>query len=144
MKLLIGVELLSQGVPFIHSGMEICSTKKGISNSYKSGDEVNGFRWDRIQEYKDVLDYTKKMIAFRSKRDYLWEYNDVYFDIYDNNLVQYDIYDLRILINPHKEDIFFNFHEDFELVFDHDGNNGGTLSKGNIQGLSVYVFERKN
>lgn len=57
--------LLSQGVPFIHGGQEFLRTKDGDHNSYKSGDKVNQYDWNRIDREKDSLDYFKGLIELR-------------------------------------------------------------------------------
>jgi pullulanase len=64
-KLALSIVLMSQGIPFIHAGQEYCRTKNGDENSYKSGDKINGLNWDRINEYQDVYNWTKDLIALR-------------------------------------------------------------------------------
>mgnify|MGYP002508705742 CR=1 FL=1 len=43
------------------------------SNSYNSGDEVNGIRWSNLEqeEYRQVVDYYKGLIAFRKEHGVL-------------------------------------------------------------------------
>lgn len=66
MVMLAGALLLtSQGVPFIHSGMEFCRSKGGNGNSYKSPDSVNQIDWSRKTEYREVFEYYKKLIKLR-------------------------------------------------------------------------------
>ena len=57
--------LLSQGIPFIHSGQEAFRTKKGIENTYNSPDSINRLDWERIIEHKVDTDFIKHLIAFR-------------------------------------------------------------------------------
>lgn len=64
-KLAGALILTSQGVPFLHSGMEFCRTKGGNGNSYKSPDSVNQIDWDRKTEYHDVFQYYQKLIQLR-------------------------------------------------------------------------------
>ena len=64
-KLAAAVILTSQGVPFIHAGMEFCRTKNGVSNSYKSPDSINQLDWSRKATHFDVFDYVKKLIQLR-------------------------------------------------------------------------------
>ncbi len=66
-KLLIGCVLLSQGIAFIHSGQEYCRSKKGISNSYNSPDSINKLKPKDKEIYKEVVDFTKKIIEIRKK-----------------------------------------------------------------------------
>ena len=64
-KLAGALILTSQGVPFLHAGVEFCRTKGGNGNSYKSLDSVNQIDWDRKVEYYDVFGYYKKLIQLR-------------------------------------------------------------------------------
>ena len=64
-KLAGALVLTSQGVPFLHSGVEFCRTKGGNGNSYKSPDSVNQIDWDRKTEFSDVFEYYKKLILLR-------------------------------------------------------------------------------
>jgi len=64
-KLAGALILTSQGVPFLHAGVEFCRTKGGNGNSYKSPDSVNQIDWNRKEEYSDVFEYYKKLIQLR-------------------------------------------------------------------------------
>lgn len=57
--------LLSQGIPFLHSGQEFFRTKKGIGNSYCSPNEINQLDWDRKIAFQNDVEYIKGMIAIR-------------------------------------------------------------------------------
>lgn len=57
--------ILSQGIPFLHSGQEFFRTKKGVGNSYQSPNEINQLDWDRKNEYDHHVEYVKGMIAIR-------------------------------------------------------------------------------
>jgi len=64
-KLAGALILTSQGVPFLHAGVEFCRTKHGDGNSYKSPDSVNQIDWDKKELYYDVFQYFKKLIQLR-------------------------------------------------------------------------------
>ena len=64
-KLAGAIVLLSQGIPFLHAGVEFCRTKGGNGNSYKSPDNVNQIDWDRKAEFIDVFEYFRKIIELR-------------------------------------------------------------------------------
>jgi pullulanase len=64
-KLAGALVLTSQGIPFLHSGVEFCRTKDGNPNSYKSPDSVNQIDWNRKKEYHDVFEYYQKLIQMR-------------------------------------------------------------------------------
>lgn len=64
-RLATSIVLLSQGIPFLHSGQEFFRTKYGVGNSYKSPDSINELNWSQKSQFeKDVL-YIKGLIAIR-------------------------------------------------------------------------------
>jgi len=65
MKLAAALVLTSQGVPFLHSGIEFCRSKNGNGNSYKSPDAINQIDWLRKSEYHDVFEYFRQLISLR-------------------------------------------------------------------------------
>lgn len=71
-RLSAAIVLTSQGIPFIHSGEEICRSKVNPNsstgydeNSYKSSDAVNSLKWAEKTSHRDMFDYYKGLIAFR-------------------------------------------------------------------------------
>jgi pullulanase len=64
-KLAIAILLTSQGVPFLHAGVEMHRTKGGHHDSYRSSDEVNQIDWSRKAVYPELFDFTKKCIELR-------------------------------------------------------------------------------
>ncbi len=65
MKLSGALVITSQGIPFLHAGVEFCRTKGGHGNSYKSPDSVNQIDWKRKEEFADVFSYYKNLIELR-------------------------------------------------------------------------------
>lgn len=59
--------LLSQGIPFLHSGQEFFRTKYGNGNSYRSPDPINQLDWDRKWKYRENVAYIKGIIEIRKK-----------------------------------------------------------------------------
>jgi pullulanase len=57
--------LTSQGVPFLHAGMELLRTKNGEENSFDKPDEVNRMDWDRKSRYTSTFDLYKSLIRLR-------------------------------------------------------------------------------
>ena len=64
-KLAIATILTSQGIPFIHAGMEFLRTKNGEENSFNKPDEINEIDWARKVKYLSVFNFYKNMIALR-------------------------------------------------------------------------------
>lgn len=57
--------ITSQGIPFLHAGIEMGRTKQGEHNSYKSSDLINKIDWNRKNEYAETFEYFKKLIELR-------------------------------------------------------------------------------
>jgi len=57
--------LTSQGIPFIHAGMEFLRSKGGDGNSYQSPDSVNSIDWSLKSTNKAVFDYYQGLIQLR-------------------------------------------------------------------------------
>jgi pullulanase len=64
-RLATSIVLLSQGIPFLHSGQEFFRTKKGDGNSYRSPDETNQLDWERKILYKENVKYIKGVLQIR-------------------------------------------------------------------------------
>jgi pullulanase len=59
------IVLTSQGVPFLHAGVEMMRTKGGEHNSYNLPDVVNQFVWERKKDKESVHNYYKSLIELR-------------------------------------------------------------------------------
>ncbi len=64
-KLANAIVLTSQNVPFLHAGVELMRTKKGIENSYNQPDSVNQINWNWKTENEEIFTYYKSLIALR-------------------------------------------------------------------------------
>ncbi|MFV0345076.1 MAG: type I pullulanase [Bacteroidales bacterium] len=64
-KLAFATVILSQGVPFIHAGMEMLRSKQGVENSYRSPDEINKIDWSKKDVFPDITEYFKNMIRLK-------------------------------------------------------------------------------
>ncbi|QZE14214.1 type I pullulanase [Halosquirtibacter laminarini] len=67
-KLALAITLFSQGIPFLHSGVELLRSKEGIQNSYKSPDFINQIKWsDKKGEIKNLSSYLRNLIKIRKE-----------------------------------------------------------------------------
>ncbi|NCC71848.1 MAG: type I pullulanase [Sphingobacteriia bacterium] len=64
-KLANTIVMTSQGIPFLHAGVDFLRSKNGVENSYQSPDSVNQIDWNRKQMYRSVFDYYRDLIALR-------------------------------------------------------------------------------
>ena len=59
--------MTSQGIAFIHAGVEMLRTKKGHHNSYNLPDSINQIDWNWKVANARVVDYYKNLIALRKQ-----------------------------------------------------------------------------
>ncbi len=59
------IVLTSQGIPFLHNGVEMLRSKKGVENSFESSDSINQIDWNWKYIYKDVVEFHKNLIQLR-------------------------------------------------------------------------------
>lgn len=64
-KLANTMVLTSQGVPFLHGGVELLRSKNGDHNSFESPDAINSIKWEQKDKYPEVYQYYRSMIALR-------------------------------------------------------------------------------
>ncbi|MCX7713323.1 MAG: glycogen debranching protein GlgX [Chthoniobacterales bacterium] len=61
----IALLMMSQGIPMIYMGDECGRTQRGNNNAYCHDAEWNWFDWSLCEIEREMLEFTKKMIAFR-------------------------------------------------------------------------------
>lgn len=64
-KLANTIVLTSQGIPFLHAGVEMKRTKGGEHNSYNKPDSVNQIDWDWKYRNRELFEYYKELVALR-------------------------------------------------------------------------------
>lgn len=64
-ELATSIILLSQGIPFIHSGQEFLRTKQGVRDSYNKPDSINQIDWLRRDKYAHSVKLVKDLIQLR-------------------------------------------------------------------------------
>lgn len=63
----IVLNLLSKSTPLITAGDEFCNSQKGNNNPYCIDSNVTWLNWGNIDKYKEIYDFTQKLIGFRKK-----------------------------------------------------------------------------
>ncbi|NBK97105.1 MAG: type I pullulanase [Erysipelotrichia bacterium] len=152
-KMLIASVLLAQGIPFLHGGQEFCRTKNGLANTYNAPDSINKINWSLAKQNKDVIVYTKELIALRKEFSCLRQYKaedihkNVSYGAYHDHVLRYNVKDendeLIIFFNPTYTMYPYAVERGFEMIF---YNN--RLKKAeqpefvDIHGLSVVIFKK--
>lgn len=165
-RLATTILLLSQGIPFLHSGQEFFRTKNGEGNSYRSSDKINWLDWERKEEFaKDVqyimglIELRKSNSAFRLRTSQLIRTHLEWLKIHEP-LIGYHLKDIKsfgsyldiiVLINPltGARVIELDLKGDWDLLVNH--HEAGTkpietfknLTKVTINPVSVLVIGRR-
>ncbi|MCF7990403.1 MAG: glycogen debranching protein GlgX [Thiohalocapsa sp.] len=66
-KNFMAILMLSQGVPMLFSGDEVLHSKRGNNNTYCQNNDLSWFDWRLLDDNRDMLDFTRAMIAFRHR-----------------------------------------------------------------------------
>lgn len=135
-KLMIGMLMVAQGVPFLQCGQEFCRTKNGLHNTYRSADQINQIDWLRRCRFADTVDYTKACIQLR-KRNPVFKMKSseeilhhVSFEVHENEILIYklqnieeycDYHEIWVLFNGGLNEYVWEAQERFCLIFDEFG-----------------------
>lgn len=144
-KLAVTIVLTSQGISFLHAGVEFLRTKQGVENSYKSPDEINKIDWSRKSKYKEVNNYIKQLITFRKNHPAfrMLRTEDIvnnlqFLNIQERNLVGYQISNNANGDNWKNIVVIFNSNRTEKKVMIPDGEwtlvlNGQEINEQGIQ-----------
>lgn len=106
------IVLLSIGISFIHSGAEICRTKKFIENSYISNIDINKIDFNTKEKYIECYTFYKNIISFKRKHTF----NKMEYIELDKNILSYKLNDFLILHNSNKK-TNLTLDKEYRLVF---------------------------
>ncbi len=125
------ITILAFGVPFIHAGQEFGTTKKGITNSYCSPDEINGIDYSLANKRKKMIKYLsdaiklKKSLKFLSMDDKKSLIEHVSFENLSCGglmvIYRFDNEEYYLLINPTNETIKYQFKDYVKILFNEAG-----------------------
>jgi glycogen operon protein len=71
MRTLLATLFLSQGVPMLLGGDEFARTQQGNNNAYCQDNEISWFDWDLNAQARNLLEFTRGLIAFRKQHPLL-------------------------------------------------------------------------
>ncbi len=66
-KNFMAILFLSQGVPMILAGDEVLRSQRGNNNAYSQDNELSWFDWRLIETNRDMLRFTRELIALRKR-----------------------------------------------------------------------------
>jgi isoamylase len=71
-KNFIATLFLAQGVPMLLGGDEFGRTQQGSNNAYCQDNEISWVDWSLLGRNRELLEFTRRAIAFRKKHPALW------------------------------------------------------------------------
>lgn len=145
------IVLTSQGVPFLHAGVEMLRTKNGVENSFESPDSINRIDWSRKTQYEDVVEYYQKLIqlrknhpAFRMSSTEMIQQHLRFLPIEEERLIAYTIEghanndqwrDILVIFNGNFEQKTVNIPKKEWVVI---------LENGNIDESGIRILKNKD
>lgn len=143
--------LLSQGVPFIHSGQEFCRTKQGLGNSYNRSDNYNKIDYDRRNLFQDVVDQTKALIQIRKDHPCFRlstvekTRENTRFQTIEDDVLIYECNDKEdsciSFFNPTGKTYHYVVSDDVQILFDNGNDNKNVTREITIAPYAVVVGE---
>lgn len=154
-KLINAVVMVSFGIPFFHMGQEMGLTKQGDHNSYQSGDRINGFQVQTLDERFAMVNYFAMLTELR-KRHPVFHLTQpkaieevVTFEDLPQGALRIDLSQgstlptLILIMNPSKQSLPVSFQQPVQLYFSEEGFVTPTtprLQSSTIAPLSLYIF----
>lgn len=152
-RLATSLVILSQGVPFIHSGQEFYRSKQGVENSYKSPDDINQINWDLVDQNIRDIEVVKELLRIRKKYD-LFRLtapskirDSVTIHCEETGTIRYELKDpehqILVIFKNNTEKETFALDGRYTLIFDGRKRSRRLLSKINVEEISTYILKRK-
>ncbi len=140
--------LTSQGVPFLHGGVEFLRSKYGVANSYKSPDKINQLEWQKKLEnhqsfayYRGLIKLRKEHPAFRMTSAEQIREQLEFIDTYDG-IIAYQLKDYANGDSWKKIVVIFNpNHDSKELALPEQGNWKVVVKKNNAGTETLEIIE---
>ena len=136
-KLINAVTILSFGVPFIHAGQEFGASKNGDTNSYISGDNINGFDYKKAYERAELIEFLKECIKLKKSTPYFISddkkeiENNINFKNIEHGAIVIEYFNESIdkkiiaIINPTNVTVKYNFEKYYKIIFNEAGFDKG-------------------
>ena len=133
----------SKGTAFMLGGEEFLRSKQGDSNSYQSGDEINGFDYSLKIRNQDVFETYQKLIAFKQETKALQGTEELSVEDYDNGAV------ISLSFNSNGRDYLILYRNGspssssfdcsgYEVYLDTADNHEGNITLKEYQTLILY------
>lgn len=146
-KLALAFVILSQGIPFIHSGQEFMRTKYGQDNTYNMGDYYNQIDYELRNKNIEIVNFVKDMIKIRKKYPSLRLASserikkEVAFENYYEVLI-YRTKEITVFFNPCIYKHIYPIDHECRTIYHHDSFDDVILAKSVvIAPLSISIID---
>lgn len=152
LRMQLAAVILSQGVPFIHSGQEFFRTKHGRTNTYNAGDQINALDWKRRDNEIETVEFVKFLIRLR-KNNPCFRYDDyeiikgnVILENIEHRMIKYQLHqntgdyqDIIVYFNASLDDLIVNVDKEYKVLYhsDHEDIEHGNLM---VQGTGIAIL----
>lgn len=145
----LGLVIFSEGIPFIHAGMEYFRTKNGSHNSYNQGDIINKIVWNKEENLVQMI---KEMIEIRNEYPHFHYYTpeeikrnlclDKTSDIFTIRILHKTAVTLQIVIKTDfvKETKYFAPYT--KIIFDGERRCSKEVTQYTFDKPGVYLFTK--
>ena len=152
-KLSNTIVMTSQGIPFLHAGVEMARSKQGVENSYESPDSINEIDWslktkniELVKYYQDLIKLRKQHSAFKMTSTKQIQENLKFDDVKDDEIISYTIdgqkaddkwREIKVIINVSEGSKSINVGTHWRVAL--DGDNFFLNGKSN-----PTIYKNKN
>jgi len=162
-KMANAIVLTSQGIPFLHAGVEFLRSKQKVENSFESADSINWIDWSLkaknqqiVEWYESAVRMRKEHPAFRMPTTEMISTHLEFMDL-EPGMVGYSISgnangdsweSILVIFNANKTSMKFDLEEgNWNLGFDleHGYMNDNKIWSGEVilDPVSAYVFYKR-
>lgn len=154
LRLALAAVILSQGIPFIHSGQEFFRTKGGLGNTYNAGDQVNAIDWNRRDTEIETVQFVKFLLQLRKKNpcfrydDYEVMRANIHLENIQHRMIKYQLHqnegqykDIIIFMNASLEILEVEVEDGYTVLY--HSNKGKILNnKLTVEGAGLVILVR--
>lgn len=120
-KFAAGMYMTGLGTIFMQAGEEAARTKYGNGNSYNAPSKSNQLDWNRMHEYKELIEYYKGMLKIRKQFSAYWSRDEKVLDLVkfhykEDGLVVFTIDRLTEHEHWRKLLVAYSAREDIEIL----------------------------
>jgi len=143
--------ILSQGVPFIHSGQEFYRTKDLDENSYISGDDINKIDWQLRVDNETSVSLVRKLIklrkdhnCFRLKATSDLDAKAEVIILNSSSIMMHynDVCNLLIVFKPQTVEETIIIPEEYSLILATDSIKNNDNQEYVLKQIGTYVFKK--